>query len=73
MLTVKARLDRLGVVVMDSARLRLQCKTCGRVWKPRIPAGGRYLRKGYWKCEAGCNAAADWQAACRSQKATVPA
>jgi len=41
-------------VELVSERLLLRCLKCGTEWSPKIPPGGRRLRKNYWKCP-GCN------------------
>lgn len=44
-----AGLARVGVEILDPARIWLRCKTCGATWSPKPGKRGR-LPNGWWKC-----------------------
>ena len=49
-----AALERVGVRMLLSSHLLLECKRCGEQWSPTISSGG-HLRAGFWRCPNGCN------------------
>lgn len=44
-------LARVGVAVVGSKPIRLECRHCGAQWLPRIEADGR-IENRYWVCVA---------------------
>lgn len=52
--SLRGRLRRMGVELINEHSLRLQCVACGQVWSPNLRTGGS-LPRGYWKCPNGCN------------------
>lgn len=47
-------LKKVGVEIINQARVHLKCMKCGQLWSPNIQPGGT-LPRGYWKCPNGCN------------------
>jgi hypothetical protein len=49
-----AKLNALGVRLLNKYDLLLQCVACGETWSPRTGRDGR-LPGGYWQCPHKCN------------------
>jgi len=41
------------VEILDYNCPRFKCKICGKIWFPKILAGGRFA-PGSWQCPEGC-------------------
>jgi hypothetical protein len=50
----EVQLARIGVRVLGTAELRLQCTTCGETWTPREAPDGS-VEDDYWLCPRRCN------------------
>jgi hypothetical protein len=48
------QLARIGVQIISTTELRLQCTTCGETWTPLAGPNGA-LEYGYWLCPQRCN------------------
>ncbi len=48
------QMEKVGVKVLDSDRILLECEKCGQKWSPSLLSGAR-LPKNYWRCPNGCN------------------
>ena len=49
-----ARLERVGIELVDENKIWFRCKVDGKVWSPDIQTGGK-LKRGWWRCPNGCN------------------
>jgi len=48
------KLGKVGVRVLDEAKLWFRCQRCGATWcSEPTPAG--HVPLNYWKCPNGCN------------------
>ena len=52
-------LARVGVNMLNSKPLELQCKKCGAQWQPGILPNG-HLPAGWWKCPNDPKHTIDW-------------
>ncbi len=48
-------LAKVGVEIMDHARLILRCKGCAAEFSPIRKAGAKRMPKRWWLCQNGCN------------------
>jgi hypothetical protein len=48
------QLARIGVRIISTTELRLQCTTCGETWTPQ-EGPDKSLEPGYWVCPRKCN------------------
>jgi hypothetical protein len=62
-MSLKMKLKRKHVTLVDESNLTFKCDKCGAVWSPNLREDGK-LPRGYWRCPNGCN----WRATSRKKE-----